>query len=162
MGSSSSAHIASPIVDEHQAETPMSTEPDPGLAQDRPVQDSSPDDSHPEEPVSQRLQQLLANPGNPPEVLEAAVEIGVKLIDRLVKSIEDAAPNPGATSWLKSLRELQVRAEAPRTVVGVVGNTGAGKSSVINALIDEERSVVSAAQSFVANPASVLFQADSI
>lgn len=36
---------------------------------------------------------------------------------------------------------LQTQSKTTRTVVGVVGNTGAGKSSVINALLDEERLV---------------------
>ncbi|KAI9753132.1 MAG: Protein kinase C signaling pathway involved MAPKK protein [Chaenotheca gracillima] len=36
---------------------------------------------------------------------------------------------------------LKTEAKQTRTIVGVVGNTGAGKSSVINAMLDEERLV---------------------
>lgn len=43
--------------------------------------------------------------------------------------------------WLERIDKTQNHAIKNRTVVGVVGNTGAGKSSVINALLDEERLV---------------------
>jgi predicted GTPase len=44
-----------------------------------------------------------------------------------------------ASQWLKSIGDLEALAKPTRTIVGVVGNTGAGKSSVISAVLDEER-----------------------
>ena len=57
--------------------------------------------------------------------------------------VSDYHPDPASnfqilTSYRDTLREQAVRA---KTVIGVVGNTGAGKSSVINAILDEERLV---------------------
>lgn len=44
-------------------------------------------------------------------------------------------------AWTEAINKLIPQAQRKRTIVGVVGNTGAGKSSVINALLDEERLV---------------------
>ncbi|KAI0600034.1 Dynamin family-domain-containing protein [Biscogniauxia sp. FL1348] len=82
------------------------------------------------------LERLVDN--TVPEVLEEGVAVGLRLLDRLVEAL-DSHPCPDADAWLTSIREIRERAKPTRTVVGVVGNTGAGKSSVINALLDEER-----------------------
>ena len=95
-------------------------------------------------PQARNLHVLLAraNAGNiSPEELEAAVKTGVQAIDTLMVTFQQYAEHPAAAMQLKSLSQLRARALPTRTVVGVVGNTGAGKSSVINALLDEERSV---------------------
>ncbi|RYP52928.1 hypothetical protein DL768_002024 [Monosporascus sp. mg162] len=73
-----------------------------------------------------------------PEILEAGVEIGLKLLEQLKVPLEQSRARD-AKDWLQPIDELRGRAKPPRTVVGVIGNTGAGKSSVINALLDEER-----------------------
>uniref|UniRef100_A0A093UP25 Nuclear GTPase SLIP-GC n=1 Tax=Talaromyces marneffei PM1 TaxID=1077442 RepID=A0A093UP25_TALMA len=75
------------------------------------------------------------------ELLEAGVEHGVKLLEHLKEPLRRVAPDLDAAEWLKSIENLQKQAEQPKTIVGVVGNTGAGKSSVINAMLDEERLV---------------------
>ncbi|KAB5577792.1 Dynamin family-domain-containing protein [Coniochaeta sp. 2T2.1] len=41
--------------------------------------------------------------------------------------------------WVKATGDLCARPTRGRTIIGVVGSTGAGKSSVINAVLDEER-----------------------
>ena len=76
-----------------------------------------------------------------PEQLEKGVEKGVAILDRLKLALapkNDSEPAE-AGQWLQSIDNVRKQAVRTRTVIGVVGNTGAGKSSVINALLDEER-----------------------
>lgn len=87
------------------------------------------------------LPRLLADAGDSPQLLEAAVEAGVLLIHELVERLGQHQEIPDAYRFFKSLKELETRSTPPRTVIAVVGNTGAGKSSVINALLDEEELV---------------------
>ncbi|KAK2037515.1 hypothetical protein LZ31DRAFT_636013 [Colletotrichum somersetense] len=46
-----------------------------------------------------------------------------------------------AHDWRKSIEKLQGEYRMPRFVIGVLGDTGSGKSSLINAVLDEERVV---------------------
>ncbi|KAK3294038.1 uncharacterized protein B0H64DRAFT_361274 [Chaetomium fimeti] len=84
------------------------------------------------------LQQLLA-PGSSPELLENGVSIGTRLLKSLKGPLEGGATEAASSQWLKSIDDLEALAKPTRTIVGVVGNTGAGKSSVISAVLDEER-----------------------
>lgn len=77
------------------------------------------------------------------EVLEEGVKKGTDSIDKLQNAV---APHPesaqgDAKMWYDQLQHLKEQTSNPKTIIGVVGNTGAGKSSVINALLDEERLV---------------------
>ncbi|EAA33384.2 hypothetical protein GE21DRAFT_6469 [Neurospora crassa] len=74
-------------------------------------------------------------------VLERAVRVGVKALEGLKGPLEAAKnlEDTSAAQWLKLINDVQSRAKPTRTIVGVVGNTGAGKSSVISAVLDEER-----------------------
>ncbi|KAI1336959.1 hypothetical protein F5Y15DRAFT_426715 [Xylariaceae sp. FL0016] len=71
-------------------------------------------------------------------ILETGVSVARYVMDQLENTIIKSS-NPEATSWRKAFQDIRDQATPTRTVVGVVGNTGAGKSSVINALLDEER-----------------------
>lgn len=70
-----------------------------------------------------------------PQVLESAVEASVKLLDSLRAPLaEKMAGSPDAQHWMQAIDNLKKQAAKTKTVIGVVGNTGAGKSSVINAI----------------------------
>ncbi|EAW12440.1 uncharacterized protein ACLA_064110 [Aspergillus clavatus NRRL 1] len=84
------------------------------------------------------LQSLFAE--STPELLEAAMQQGVKLLEDLKEPLGRVAIED-ASQWLRAIEKVQSQAAQPKTIVGVVGNTGAGKSSVINAMLDEERLV---------------------
>ncbi|KAK3352312.1 hypothetical protein B0T25DRAFT_181918 [Lasiosphaeria hispida] len=85
------------------------------------------------------LRQLVAVTS--PEILEKGVSIGLEVLTTLEETLNelDGLRNSPASQWLRSIDGLESRASPTRTIVGVVGNTGAGKSSVISAVLDEER-----------------------
>ena len=85
------------------------------------------------------LQRLLSLTS--PELLERGIAVGVEALESLKPPLDcmSALETTQASKWLKLVQALQAQAKPTRTVVGVVGNTGAGKSSVISAILDEER-----------------------
>ncbi|OTA63095.1 hypothetical protein K449DRAFT_349574 [Hypoxylon sp. EC38] len=128
---------AAPLSPSHHVGTEATTSPDVAIKADPETQSDQQPESH-ERHVKDTnyLERLVAETA--PEVLESGVAIGVDLLDQLKVTLSTFI-TPEVNAWLKSIDELKARAKPTRTVVGVVGNTGAGKSSVINALLDEER-----------------------
>ncbi|EHL03633.1 putative GTPase SLIP-GC [Glarea lozoyensis 74030] len=63
--------------------------------------------------------------------------------DEMDMDHKEPVPDHGSDNkhWLEQLSNLRNTTVQTPTVIGVVGNTGAGKSSVINALLEEERLV---------------------
>jgi len=85
----------------------------------------------------QHLGNLLSNGSE--SQLAAGVKIGLQILDCLempITETQDAAMIP---KWLDTMAKLRDQTKRERTVVAVVGSTGAGKSSLINAVLDEER-----------------------
>lgn len=84
------------------------------------------------------LRQLVSDAST--QQLEDGVSIGMQLLESLKAPLNSAlGADTHAKQWLEAIQQLQDKAKPTRTVVGVVGNTGAGKSSVINAILDEEK-----------------------
>ncbi|RMZ67125.1 tat pathway signal sequence [Pyrenophora seminiperda CCB06] len=75
-----------------------------------------------------------------PNMLEAATHASMEIIEGLKKKFSlYATPNTDAEAWSDSIEKLLSQKLRNPTIVGVVGSTGAGKSSVVNAMLDEER-----------------------
>lgn len=72
--------------------------------------------------------------GRPVEFLENCVKDGRQILKIIEKKLRDQ-PSHGSSELLKSINKLQNQATHARTVIGIYGNTGAGKSSLINALL---------------------------
>lgn len=85
------------------------------------------------------LQRLLQD--SLPERLEAAVAKGITILKEVEEPLVPARRDGQSQQWLEQIKLGRDLAKTSRTVIGVVGNTGAGKSSVINALLEEERLV---------------------
>ncbi|TIA35081.1 hypothetical protein D6C78_06406 [Aureobasidium pullulans] len=124
--------IIQPVEDEDE---------DMGQAGSSPADENGDDDP----PLSQDMLpithlQAMAK-ANSAEKLEAGVKQGISALDSLAQGFELSKETADAEQWLQQIELVRQEATGARTVVGVVGNTGAGKSSVINAILDEERLV---------------------
>lgn len=70
--------------------------------------------------------------------LQPAVVIGLKLLGEIAAGFGKAEAVPEITDLTRSIEGIKGCLRAERVIIGVVGSTGAGRSSVINALLDEE------------------------
>lgn len=83
-----------------------------------------------------QLQELVL--GESPSKLEGGIQTGFRILSSVKKAFALAKTVPEVAEWVKSCDKLQAQASPQPSIVGVVGSTGAGKSSVINAVLNEE------------------------
>ncbi|GJC94876.1 tat pathway signal sequence [Colletotrichum higginsianum] len=72
-----------------------------------------------------------------PETWETFTQQVLPLLDELEPECRKMASSRKLQPAIRDLRERAERSN--QTIVGVLGNTGDGKSSTINALLDEEK-----------------------
>ncbi|KAG4443740.1 hypothetical protein IFR05_000829 [Cadophora sp. M221] len=111
---------------------------------DTPIDTVAPSHTAPEGKLpsmnDERFQKLISE--GTPEELEAEVKSCQAFLGELRKPLDAfVAQNKDAHHWVARIEQLQKQNVDTPTIIGVVGNTGAGKSSVINALLEEERLV---------------------
>jgi hypothetical protein len=82
------------------------------------------------------------------ENLESAIQTGRDALLSIKESLQRAVASGkyqdmerDMTRYIKQIDRILTKTFAPPTIIGVVGDTGAGKSSVINALLEEEQLV---------------------
>ncbi|KAH9898903.1 hypothetical protein F4778DRAFT_782503 [Xylariomycetidae sp. FL2044] len=73
--------------------------------------------------------------------LDSLRKSGTDLVSQILRKLHCAQDSRDARHWEKSFRLLRKRTHNSKTTLGVVGATGQGKSSIINALLDEKKLV---------------------
>ncbi|KAI4240332.1 MAG: hypothetical protein LQ352_007658 [Teloschistes flavicans] len=74
-----------------------------------------------------------------PDTLEAAWREGLKLLAQLENALAASPTSDIAEElWERKIAKLREEPIQKPTIIGVMGSTGAGKSSVINAILDED------------------------
>jgi len=120
-----------PYLPPHQEQSGFSPAPDVATPAAIPIPNAS---------QNKRLAKILAEAT--PEILEAEVQTSITVLDQLKVYLSGLpAESPETQQWLQQIENLRKQNLNEPTIIGVVGNTGAGKSSVINAMLDEERLV---------------------
>ncbi|KAK2786573.1 hypothetical protein FQN52_007747 [Onygenales sp. PD_12] len=72
------------------------------------------------------------------ENLETGVAEGLKALEPLKLLLQKYPRRQLENQWLRDVKNLKIKSKPIPVIIGVVGSTGAGKSSLINAVLDEE------------------------
>lgn len=108
--------------------------------QDSDSDDDAGDGKKPIPVTNVQLQQLFEDTDMP--TIEKGIKKGLLYLEKLRNALTSSGNvSEDVDAWVKQIDEIKKQAQYQKTIVGVVGNTGAGKSSVINALLEEERLV---------------------
>ncbi|KAI7787974.1 tat pathway signal sequence [Diaporthe eres] len=122
--------IPSDEISPEHANAPVKHEPDTAAA-------SSPDPQ--QKPITITLDnvQRLAD-----DTDLIKLEAGVKEAQAILDSLHLPLSDSKQLDWLATVNKLKQQSNKTRTVIAVVGETGAGKTSLINALLDKEKLLV--------------------
>ncbi|KAJ0318258.1 hypothetical protein COL5a_010716 [Colletotrichum fioriniae] len=82
-----------------------------------------------------------AKTGTVPLKLRETTTKTTELLGNLKTSLDGMSDFKRTKWWCEMIDQLQKKSGMPRIVIGVLGDTGSGKSSAINAVLDEERVV---------------------
>ncbi|ETS80015.1 hypothetical protein PFICI_07544 [Pestalotiopsis fici W106-1] len=70
--------------------------------------------------------------------LEARAKTATSVIDDIEKALQKQPDAKDAARFLTTIERLRSQNKPTKTVIGMLGDTGSGKSSIVNALLDEE------------------------
>lgn len=73
--------------------------------------------------------------------LECYTQIGANVVNDIIVRLKKAKHSDNTPYYVKSLEDLMHQAKTPEYILGVVGATGHGKSTLINTLLGEARLV---------------------
>lgn len=75
------------------------------------------------------------------ENLELYTQVGINIVNDIIQRLDPAKHTRDVFHWMTSLGDLMHQAQTPEYILGVIGATGHGKSSLINALLGEAQLV---------------------